>query len=191
MTQCTPNPLLRLIVALCSVCAVYQASTHEVCAQGSPKNLSQTIDSPTVKVTGTNGTIRLTMRDMEALPPYVLTVLPHKERDSVRYTGVLLCDVLTKAGETSFSKPMHGAALAKSVIVRASDGYAVAFGIAELDTATTPNRVYLVHKRNGAVLPKNEAPFRLVVPGDTKRQARWVRMIEQIEIVDYAAVPKK
>jgi Oxidoreductase molybdopterin binding domain len=166
------------VFAMLVYTTAYIGSLHSALAQ----RAGQIPEQNSIEITGTFGTIRLGLQDIEILPRFTFAALPHNERDSVLYTGVLFSDVLIKAGEVSFGKNMRGAVLAKSVVVRARDGYAVTFGIAELDTAVTPQPVFLAYKRNGSSLAPDETPFRLVIPGDTRRQARWVRMVEHIEI---------
>jgi hypothetical protein len=48
----------------------------------------------------------------------------------------------------------------------------VVYALAELDTGFTDNVVLLAHAKDDKPLTPNEAPFRIVNPGD-KRPARW------------------
>lgn len=86
------------------------------------------------------------------------------------YEGPLLIDVLARAGVPT-GKALRGPALAHAVVVRASDGYAVAYGLAELDADIRPNRIILADKADGAALDPKDGPFKVVAEGDRDRRA--------------------
>ena len=49
--------------------------------------------------------------------------------------------------------------------------------------------VILADTRDGQPLEKYKGPFQVVVPGE-KRQARWVRMVKEIRLVDSRSLDK-
>jgi len=58
----------------------------------------------------------------------------------------------------------------------------------ELDDDFAAETVLIVDSTDGQPLSPNQGPLRLVVPGD-KRQARWVRMLKSITIVNLSSNP--
>lgn len=96
--------------------------------------------------------------------------------------GVALADLLRRAGALPEQK-LPGAALDHIVIVRARDGYRVAWSLAKLDPHTGARAVWLVDTCDGKALDANDGPLRLIAP-DEKRPARWVRQVESIEVID-------
>lgn len=124
----------------------------------------------------------LAVPDLATLPRARVTLKAHGERHD--YEGPLLIDVLAKAGVPT-GKALHGATMANVVVVEASDGYRVAFGLAEADPNTRANKIILADREDGAPLTMEEGPFRLVVEGDL-RPARSVRMVRRIVVSDVA-----
>jgi DMSO/TMAO reductase YedYZ molybdopterin-dependent catalytic subunit len=112
------------------------------------------------------------------------TKVTAKEHDStVTYEGVALTEVLQKAG-IPLGKGMHGKALATYVLVTARDGYRVVFALPELDPDFTDasRQIILADTADGKPLPEKQGPVRIVVPQEN-RAARWIRMVENIEVV--------
>ncbi len=128
-------------------------------------------------------TVTLTAADVAALPRVGLTFDAHGRKHA--YEGPLLIDVLAKAGVPT-GKALRGPALAHAVIVRASDGYAVVYGLAELDPGTRANRVILADRADGAPLDAKDGPFKVVAEGDL-RPARGARLVTAIEVVNLGA----
>jgi len=115
---------------------------------------------------------------LAALPQAKVTFDAHGETHV--YEGPLLIDVLAAVGAPT-GKALHGPELADAVVVSAADGYQVAFGLAEADPATRPNRMILATRADGAALDAANGPFKLVVEGDL-RPARGVRMVTSIAV---------
>ncbi len=112
------------------------------------------------------------------------TRLTAKEHDrSVTYEGVALAEILQRAG-APMGKQLRGKAMASYVLVTAHDGYRVVFTLPELDPDFTDSakQIILADTADGKPLPENQGPVRIVVPQD-KKGARWVRMVETIEVV--------
>lgn len=63
-----------------------------------------------------------------------------------------------------------------AITVHARDGYHATFSAYELDPEVGPTRAWLVWRVDGAALPAEEGPFRLVVPTD-RSGARSVRQL--------------
>ncbi len=127
-------------------------------------------------------TANLASADLAALPRVSFTFDSHGEKHV--YEGPLLIDVLAKVG-TPTGKAIHGPEMADVVLVKARDGYQVAFGLAELDPGTRPNRIILADKADGAPLGGKDGAFKLVVEGDL-RPARSARMVTEVEVLRLA-----
>ena len=97
------------------------------------------------------------------------------------YEGVLLSDVLKQAGQP-LGEELRGSLLSKYVLVTAHDGYRVLFSLPEVDPAFSEARVIIADTVDGKALPDREGPLRIVIPSE-KREARWIRMVEKVEIL--------
>ena len=71
-------------------------------------------------------------------------------------------------------------------VLKAAGGYAVVFGLAELDPATRADPVVLADEADGAALTEADGPFSIVAVGDL-RPARSARQVTAIEIATLAA----
>lgn len=100
---------------------------------------------------------------------------------SVVYEGVLLRDVLERAG-APLGKDLKGKALSTYVLATARDGYAVVYTLTEMDPAFTDSEVLLADRAKGQLLNNTQGPFRIVVPSD-KKAARSLRMLQRIDVV--------
>lgn len=104
----------------------------------------------------------------------------HDAKDH-EYTGVSLYDIITKTGAVADNK-LHGKALAKYLLITASDGYQVVIALPEVDPAFTDQVIVLANKGDGKDLSADQGPFRLVVPKD-KKLARSVMHVTNIDVV--------
>jgi DMSO/TMAO reductase YedYZ molybdopterin-dependent catalytic subunit len=126
--------------------------------------------------------LSLSVQDLRAMPRKTLKVTNSHEGTEDTYEGVLLSDLLKRAGVAS-GKDLRGAALATYVVAEASDGYRVVFSIGEIDPDVHDSEIIVADSINGAVaMGANLGPLRLVVPHD-KRPARWVRMLQSLTVV--------
>jgi DMSO/TMAO reductase YedYZ molybdopterin-dependent catalytic subunit len=123
----------------------------------------------------------LTVADLKNMPRKKLTVVNPHNKKTETYEGVLLEDLLHKAGVTQ-GENLRGAAMATYVLAEAIDGYRVVFSLAELDSGILESEVIVADTLDGAALGGKEGPFRLVAPHE-KRPARWVRMLKSITVV--------
>jgi len=110
-----------------------------------------------------------------------LTATNAHDKKSATYSGVSLRDLLKDVGVPS-GESLHGKAFSTTIVVSATDGYQVAFSIAELDESVGNLQVLVADAEDGKPLADGAGPLRLVVPSD-KRPARWVRMVKTIRIV--------
>lgn len=133
-----------------------------------------------VELIGLSGQRRaLGAADIAKLPHVDATVSSHNVQG--RYRGVLLGELLRLVDRPA-GEALRGKALATAVSVEASDGYRVAFAIAEVDSAFSNKVIFLADTKNGAPIDSTEGPFRIIVP-DEKRPARWAKWVVRIRLV--------
>ena len=162
--------ILRLSLAACLIGAVGFSSGLAV--KDPVKPLVVSGDIPT--------TVSFSEADLDKLPQ--LTADSQEEDGTVtKYSGVLLRDVLAKAG-APIGKALRGKSLASYILAKARDGYEVVFTPGELDQTFGNERVLVVYKRSGKPLFGYEGPYRILCPND-KAGARSLRMLETLEIV--------
>jgi DMSO/TMAO reductase YedYZ molybdopterin-dependent catalytic subunit len=118
--------------------------------------------------------------DFRGMPRVTVSASEHGAPPQ-RFEGVRLADILVRAG-LEMGGALRGPRLATYVLVEAADGYRVVFAIAELDSAFTSKVVILADRMNGAPLPANALPARIVV-SDESRPARWIRQVTRIRVL--------
>jgi DMSO/TMAO reductase YedYZ molybdopterin-dependent catalytic subunit len=155
-----------LLLSVCSTAAI--ARTSPATAQ--------------LKIGGAVSTpLTLTVADLKTMPRTTLHVTNSHEKKTETYDGVLLEELLRKAGAPQGEK-LRGPLMASYVIAEAEDGYRVVFALAELDSAFLDSQVLVADTVDGALIGPKQGPFRLVAPHE-KRPARWVRMLKSITVV--------
>jgi hypothetical protein len=150
-----------------------------VCAQ-TPAQQQQT--GPTsFTVSGDVATpLTLNADDLSKMPREKVSI-PDQDGTNIEYEGVLLREVMKKAG-APLGNQLRGKALASYILAKAKDGYQVVFTLGELDTEFANEKILVADKRDGKPLFGYQGPFRLVVEKD-HAGARSVRMLEAIEFV--------
>jgi hypothetical protein len=121
----------------------------------------------------------ITTSQIASLPRVTAEVSEHGATS--RYEGVALSAVLAASG-VQLGDTLRGARMTECLLVEGSDGYKVAFALAEIDPAFATREIILADKRDGKPLDAKEGPFRAVTPGD-KRGARWVRQVTTLRVV--------
>jgi len=151
------------------------AAPPEVLAQNPPA-------AAELRITGAVSTpLVLTGADLKKMPRKTLSVVNPHDKKKETYEGVLLEDLLAKAGVPQ-GEQLRGASMATYVIAEATDGYRVVFSLAELDSGILESEVIIADAVDGGPLSAQQGPFRLVAPHE-KRPARWVRMLKSIIVV--------
>jgi hypothetical protein len=134
-------------------------------------------DGLAVSGTGIAG-VQYSVADLRALPR---AKVDWTFRDTTqRCEGVALQDLLSRAGVPS-GADVRGPASATVVLAVGADGYAVAFGIGDLDQLLGAQVAVVADRCDGKDLGADVGPMRLVVPGD-RRGARSVRNLVALEI---------
>jgi DMSO/TMAO reductase YedYZ molybdopterin-dependent catalytic subunit len=136
----------------------------------------------TLTVTGSvEKPLSLTISDLRQLPRKTVKVLNPHEKKEEAYEGVLLAELLARAGVPQGAK-LRGAGMATYILAEGSDGYRVIFALAETDSDFQDSEILVADKMNGQPMNATVGPLRLVAPHD-KRPARWVRMLQTIQVV--------
>ena len=124
--------------------------------------------------------LNLQISDLEKMPHVSVDVKDH-DGNLTTYEGVPLADLLKLAG-APIGEKLRGAAMATYVLAEAKDVYRVLFALPELDPAFTDSKVLVAYAANGKPLPDGQGPLRIVAPQE-KRPARWIRMLQRIQVV--------
>lgn len=123
--------------------------------------------------------LALTAKDLDQMPR--ATAEFERDGETATYEGVLLYDILIKAG-VPFGRAMTGKPMASYILATARDGYAVVFALPEIDPIFMGARVLIANKRNGGPLPGPQQPLQMIAPQD-KLHARSVYSLAKIEVV--------
>jgi DMSO/TMAO reductase YedYZ molybdopterin-dependent catalytic subunit len=123
----------------------------------------------------------LTAAEIKNLPRTKVPVENSTSKKTQVYEGVLVEDLLKKAGAPMGSK-LSGPAMAAYVLVEAADNYRVIFSLAEFDSGFQESNILLADTLNGLPLAADQGPFKLIAPHE-KRPARWVKMVKSIAVV--------
>ena len=121
---------------------------------------------------------------LQSLPRQHVQFTDHG-RPSADYEGVPVRLLLQQAG-VDLSSPLRGAALARAVVIDASDGYRVVFAISEFDESIGAKVILLADRKDGQMLDDHEGPFRILAPSDG-RPARSVREVTAIRVIEIPA----
>jgi hypothetical protein len=159
-------------LAACGLFATFAAAQSESPAAAAVPALTLSGDVPSP--------LRLKAEDLASMPRQLVAVA-EESGTKVQYEGVLLRDLLLRAG-APLGRALRGKALASYVLAKARDGYQVVFGLAEVDANFANETILVADKREGKPLSGDQGPFRLVCPND-KARARSIRMLEALEVV--------
>jgi len=124
--------------------------------------------------------ITWTVAELKTLPRTSVTTIAEDGR-TLKYEGVLVSELLTRAGAIVGAEP-RGAALTAYVLATANDGYQILFSLSELDSNFSDNQIIIADTVDGKPLSDTQGPLRVVVPRD-KRGARAMRVVERLEVV--------
>ena len=116
---------------------------------------------------------------LAGLPVANATLTAHGKNHAC--TGVWLADLAAAAGLPT-GEALRGPALTTMIVAEATDGYRVAFSLAELDPKLGNRSVLVASACDGKALPQADGPLRLVVPGEI-RAARSVRQLRALRVV--------
>jgi DMSO/TMAO reductase YedYZ molybdopterin-dependent catalytic subunit len=180
------NRPIRLIatVALATLLFVSTATL----AQTHPATAQAQSGPSTLLITGAvSQDLKLSIDDLKKLPRKSITTKGHDDQMH-QYDGVPIGALLAKAGVPQGSA-LRGKTMALVVVAEGSDGYRAVFSVAELDDDFAGEVVLVVDSIDGQPLGPDQGPLRLIIPAD-KRQARSVRMLKSITVVNLSGSPQ-
>ncbi len=126
----------------------------------------------TVKVG--SGVLKLSVAEMAGMPQKEITVVNGHSGKEERYTGVLLSDVLVKAGAKLGKETLHG-----YVVAKGTDGYWVLYSGEEISPALHSGDVLVATAVNGQPLLGDGAVK--LVSSEDKKPERWVRNLTEVD----------
>ncbi len=141
---------------------------------------------PWLAATAADRQLAFTAEEFSALPRTELTATDPHAKAEHKYAGVAVRELLARLGVPT-GKDIRGPAQQLAVLVRATDGYAVVFSLAELDPGYGNRPALLCDREDGNPLGERYGPLRLIVPGD-QFAARWVRNVTSLELITVGAV---
>lgn len=163
--------------------ALFSAACPAVSAQvaAAPAAGSKLDDARLIVTGDVDKPLSLSLLDLGGLPRQILKVTNEHEKKEETYQGVLLAEILKRAGVPQ-GEALRGPALTMYVRAEGAAGYAAVFALAELDSSVQDSGVLVADTLDGQPIPDKLGPLRLIVPHD-KRPARWVRMLHSITVV--------
>jgi hypothetical protein len=125
-------------------------------------------------------TLTFTPEELAALPHKTVTVFNAHSKTSESYSGVLLADLLGKAG-VPLGENVRGKLFMIGIVAEGMDHYSVLYSLAEVDPAIHTGDVIVADTLDGQKLGKDGA-FKMV-SSEERRPARWVRNLTTISVV--------
>jgi DMSO/TMAO reductase YedYZ molybdopterin-dependent catalytic subunit len=132
----------------------------------------------------------LTVADLQTLPNQTadVTFQSGSGEQHHTYTGVLLCDVLSRA-TLQLDPDRKNDQLRKYAVLTAKDGYEVVISLGEIDPNFGNHPYLLAWEQDGQPLTGDDGPVRLVTPGDIKG-GRYETGVVTIEVRDVDSPPR-
>jgi DMSO/TMAO reductase YedYZ molybdopterin-dependent catalytic subunit len=178
------RPLLAAALCICAfICTSVAIAPVATRAQASAQSSTAQSASPAAALTisgAVDKPLSLSLDDLAKLSHTTLKVT-HNGKDEI-FDGVPLWDLLKQAGVPPSSTP-HLAHLGFAVVAIGSDGYHVAFALAELNPEFNDSGILVADKLDSQPIGAKLGPLRLIVPHD-KKEGRWVRNFISIEVVN-------
>lgn len=166
---------VALVLAVCGLAT----------AQSSPPSPANSTGAALTVVGDVATPLSLTLSDLQHLPRTTLKVLNSHEGKEEVYEGVLLSELLKRAGLPQGEK-LRGSIMASYLLVQGSDGYRVVLSLAETDSSFQNSEILVADRMNGQPIGSSAGPLRLILPHDL-RPGRWVRMLQSVKVV---AIPE-
>jgi hypothetical protein len=126
------------------------------------------------------GSTTYSLEQLRQMPQESVSMAEPHMQVTVKYEGVLLRELLTRANTPSGQK-LRGDDMRDYVDVAGKDGYRAVFALAELDPVFQDNKVLVAISGDGKPLGDTQGPVRIIAPED-KRPARCVRMVTTITV---------
>ena len=150
-----------------------------VCVTGPPAYPQD--PGPALTLVGDSGqTKALSLTDRAALPQFEVREVT-RDSATIVFRGPTLRALMTLVGAPA-GHALRGPNMALVVVAEASDGYKVAYALAELDEQFGARTAILALSQNGAKLPATEGPLRVIISGE-QHHARWIRQVVRLQLV--------
>lgn len=179
--------ILRTMLFLLLALAVATWTGGTALAQSTPvatPGVGTPAVSQAIAITGAVRTpLELTVDDLETYPAQTVdvTYTAGGQREDHSFTGTPLLGLIDAAG-LAVPEDARNPLLTHYIVITASDGYQVVLSGGELDPNFGNAPILLAWEEDGAALDAENAPARLVVPGDT-RGGRYVSGVVSIAVV--------
>jgi hypothetical protein len=128
-------------------------------------------------------TLNFSSEELAALPHKQVAVFNAHSKTNETYSGVLLADLLSKAG-VPLGENVRGKLFMLGVVAQGTDNYSVLYSLAEVDPSIHTGDVIVADAVDGKKLEK-DGMFKMV-SSEEKRPARWVRNLTSISVVQVA-----
>jgi hypothetical protein len=128
-------------------------------------------------------TLNFSPEELAALPHKQVSVFNAHSKANETYSGVLLADLLGKAG-VPLGENVRGKLFMTGIVAQGMDNYSVLYSLAEVDPSIHTGDVIVADTLDGQKLGKDGA-FKMV-SSEEKRPARWVRNLTSISVVKVA-----
>ena len=138
------------------------------------------IPSTSLTISHEGKTLNFSSVEIAAMAHTTVSVFNAHSKTSETYSGVPLCDLLTKL-EVPQGEKVRGSLFLTGVIAEGTDGYKVLYALAEVDPTIHTGQILVADTLNGKKLV-NDGAFKLVST-EEKRPARWVRNLTRISVV--------
>jgi hypothetical protein len=128
-------------------------------------------------------TLNFSPEELAALPHRQVAVFNAHTKANETYSGVLLADLLSKAG-VPLGENVRGKLFMIGIVAQGMDSYSVLYSLAEVDPSIHTGDVIVADTLDGQKLGKDGA-FKMV-SSEEKRPARWVRNLTSISVIKVA-----
>ncbi len=146
--------------------------TETVLAQGG---------SAALTLVGEGGTSKtFTMQELAALPQVDVAV-PLEDNAKVVFRGPTIRSLMTLVGAPT-GRALRGPAMLLGVLAEASDGYKVAYMLADVDEQFGARTAIVALTQDGRALPAGDGPLRVIIAGE-EHHARWIRQVIRMRLV--------
>jgi hypothetical protein len=125
-------------------------------------------------------TLHYTPDEFAALPHKTVAVFNAHSKKNENYSGVLLSDLLGKAG-VPLGENVRGKLFMTGIVAEGTDHYGVLYSLAEVDPSIHTGDVIVADMVDGQKLTQDGA-FRMI-SSEERRPARWVRNLTSISVV--------
>jgi DMSO/TMAO reductase YedYZ molybdopterin-dependent catalytic subunit len=136
---------------------------------------------PALTLVGDSGqTKSLSLTDLAALPQFEVREVT-RDTSTIVFRGPTLRALMSLVGAPA-GHALRGPNMVLVVVADASDGYRVAYALAELDEQFGARAAILALTQNGTNLPATDGPLRVIIPGE-QHHARWIRQVIRLRLV--------